>query len=264
MRNLFDFEEWEIPEKEAVLSKVNNLRTMHKLGLLGGEIMPEDANPNISKDSADNYHYFTLPMALNYQRDSYKLWPAATNAYKDEGSRKVFIPCEVYKMNLSELREYLVHYKIALQPNKHVEIWKTICDTIVENYDGDIRNLFAQTNGDVKLIKEIIQVQKKKEFPYLSGSKICNYWLYVMGDYTSVKLVNRQHITVAPDTHVIQSTFKLGLINPTERENPKIREMVSEVWNEILENSSLLPIDIHTPLWLWSRGGFRSIITTEK
>ncbi|MDR2145418.1 MAG: hypothetical protein LBE91_03025 [Tannerella sp.] len=264
MNSLFDYEKWEMPDREVILKKIDNLRNMHKLGLLGGEIMPEDANPKLDKGSAENYHYFTLPMALNYQRNSYKLWPAATNAYKNAESRKVFTPKEVCKMNLSELRDHLVHYKIALQPNKHVEIWKTICDTIVDNYDGDIRNLFTQTNGDIKLIKEIVQEKNKKGFPYLSGSKICNYWLYVMGDYTSAKLINRQHITVAPDTHVMQSTFKLGLINPKEKDNPKVREMVSDVWNEILKDTSLFPIDIHTPLWLWSRGGFTQIVTIEK
>lgn len=36
--------------------------------------MPEDANPNLEKNSLENYLYFTLPMALNYQRNSYTLW----------------------------------------------------------------------------------------------------------------------------------------------------------------------------------------------
>lgn len=37
--------------------------------------MPEDSNPNFSSDEIEmRLAYFTLPMALNYQRDSYKLW----------------------------------------------------------------------------------------------------------------------------------------------------------------------------------------------
>lgn len=42
-------------------------------------------------------------------------------------------------------------------------------------------------------------------FPYLGGNKICNYWLYVMEQYTDVKFIDRENITVAPDTHVIQA-----------------------------------------------------------
>ena len=30
--------------------------------------------------------------------------------------------------------------------------------------------------------KIFIQKENKKKFPYLSGTKICNYWLYVIGN----------------------------------------------------------------------------------
>ena len=46
---------------------------MWKEGKPGGEFMPEDSNPHLSKASNENFLYFTLPMVLNYQRNSYKL-----------------------------------------------------------------------------------------------------------------------------------------------------------------------------------------------
>ena len=45
------------------------------------EVMPEDANPGLKKNSLENYLYFTLPMALNYQRNSYTLWQALYNTF---------------------------------------------------------------------------------------------------------------------------------------------------------------------------------------
>lgn len=51
--------------KEEVLKKVDILYNMWKKGSLGGEVMPEDANPHLDKSSLENYNYFTLPMALN-------------------------------------------------------------------------------------------------------------------------------------------------------------------------------------------------------
>lgn len=57
--------------KKIILDNVDKLMAMYKNGYLGGEVMPEDANPNLRKDSLENYLYFTLPMALNYQRNSY-------------------------------------------------------------------------------------------------------------------------------------------------------------------------------------------------
>ena len=84
-----------------------------------------------------------------------------------------------------------------------------------------------------------------------------NYWLYVMSQYTDAKLEDRQCITVAPDTHVIQVSEKLGLITHDEAEKPNIREKVSSLWEEVFRDTERCPIDIHTPLWLWSRGGFK-------
>ena len=56
--------------REEILKKVNHLVQAHKEGLLGGEKMPEDENPHLEKGSIQNIMYFTLPMALNYQRNS--------------------------------------------------------------------------------------------------------------------------------------------------------------------------------------------------
>lgn len=69
--------------KEEVLQKVDILYNMWKKGSLGGEVMPEDTNPHLDKSSVENYLYFTLPMALNYQRNSYKLWESALNTYNE-------------------------------------------------------------------------------------------------------------------------------------------------------------------------------------
>ena len=79
-----------------------------------------------------------------------------------------------------------------------------------------MKKLFDSLDNDVDKIKKFIQKENKKKFPYLSGTKICNYWLYVIYQYTDRKYKNIEHLTVAPDTHVIQATHRLGLINNEE------------------------------------------------
>ncbi len=239
-----------------ILDKVYKLLELYHQGLLGGEIMPEDANPHLSKDSNENYIYFTLPMALNYQRNSYKLWEAANKSFSDAATADVFIPHKVLGMTNDELREKLLKYKLALQPNKHTEIWKTISKTIIDNFDGDLRHLFLSNDSDVKKIKAYIQ-NHKKSFPYLGGTKILNYWLYVMEQYTNMQFTNRQYISVAPDTHVIQASVKLGIINEADINKSNIREELSQKWQEMLQQEKIVPIDVHTPMWLWSRQGFK-------
>ena len=78
-----------------------------------------------------------------------------------------------------------------------------------------------------------------------------------MSQYTDARLENRQYIIVDPDTHVIQASEKLGLIKYDELEKPTIREKVSLLWEKVFREMARSPIDIHTPLWLWSRGGFK-------
>jgi len=81
-----------IQNRNKILEKVEKLIKMYNQGELGGEVMPEDVNPHLKKESLENYLYFTLPMALNYQRNSYTLWESALKTFNDEETRFVFEP----------------------------------------------------------------------------------------------------------------------------------------------------------------------------
>lgn len=239
---------------DKVISKVKKLIEMHKQGLLGGEFMPEDSNPEFDKNSEENLVYFTLPMALNYQRDSYKLWQSALATWNDVESKDVFDLNCVCEMSSEELKLKLVKHKVALQPNKQPLIWRKLCETFNKGFGG-VKLFFENFDCDIVKIKEYI-TNNKKDFPYLSGTKILNYWLYVICNYTGISLKNKHEISVAPDTHVLQSSVKLGVILKEELLKNNIREIASERWKNILQGTGIDPIDIHTPFWLWSRNGF--------
>lgn len=232
---------------------------MHRNGELGGEVMPEDANPHLPRSSRENYLYFTLPMALNYQRNSYTLWESALKTYMDEDTRFVFEPALCLEKTFEEVQTALIKYKVALQKQKQTEIWLSLCKTFVEYFDGDIRKLIADMDYDVVKIRNYIQVLHKKQFPYLSGTKICNYWLYVIYQYTDCRYRNIEMLTVAPDTHVCKATYRLGLISDEEFTSGMVQNIVIERWQELLTGTAYNPIDVHTPLWLWSRNGFCDI-----
>lgn len=248
-----------IMNKEEILDKVDKLIVMYKTGELGGEVMPEDANPHLGKSSLDNYLYFTLPMALNYQRNSYTLWDSALKTYQDEETRFVFNPKMCLDKSSEEVQYALTKYKVALQSQKQTEIWLSLCKTFVELFDGDIRKLFDMFDNDVDRIRDFIQKDNKKKFPYLSGTKICNYWMYVIWEYTDRKYKNIENLTVAPDTHVCKATHKLGLINDDEFNSSNVGQIVIDKWKELFKNTKYKSIDIHTPLWLWSRNGFKKV-----
>ena len=246
-------------DKRTILDNVDKLMIMYKNGELGGEVMPEDANPNLEKNSLENYLYFTLPMALNYQRNSYTLWESALKTYNDEETRFVFNPKLCLKKSFEEVQYALTKYKVALQKQKQTEIWLSLCNTFVEMFDGDIRNLFDQLDNDVNKIRNFMQKENKKKFPYLSGTKICNYWLYVIYQYTDRRYKNIECLTVAPDTHVCKATHRLGLITDEEFNSNNVQQIVIDRWQELFKGTKYKPIDIHTQLRLWSRNGFKEI-----
>lgn len=246
-------------KKEEILKKVDILYMMWKKGELGGEVMPEDENPHLDKTSKENYLYFTLPMALNYQRNSYDLWKNANKTYEDEETRFVFDPKLCLEKSFEEVQYALTKYKVALQKQKQTEIWLSLCNTFVKLYDGDIRKLFDELDNDVDKIRNFIQKDNKKSFPYLSGNKICNYWLYVIYQYTDRKFKNVENLTVAADTHVIKATHKLELITDEELNRNDVQLIVIDRWNQLFKGTKYKPIDIHTALWLWSRNGFKQL-----
>lgn len=200
--------EWRPCSRAEALTAVQQLRHYHETGLLGGSTMPEDAHPAIDASSADSYHYFTLSMALNYQRNSYVLWQCATRTYLDPECQVLFRPAEVAKMPEGAVRDRLLRHKLALQPQRHTKTWSRLAQTIVDLLDGDVRNLFRRTGSDAGQILDFVQKTHKGQFPCLAGAKICNYWLYVMQQYSDCNLTNRHALNIAPDTHVIQATIR--------------------------------------------------------
>lgn len=242
--------------KSEILKHVYRLIELYKTGRLGGEKMPEDENPHLPSQSLENYLYFTLPMALNYQRNSYVLWECAKRTWSDFETQTVFLPKAVIDMSENELREKLTKYKVALQQNKQPTIWRTLCNTIERDFNGDVRLLFLINNYSVQKIKEYI-LNNKKNFPYLSGNKIINYWLYVIEQRTDIVFLDRGNISIAPDTHIIQASERLGVITSNEKVKSNVQDIVANRWKELLSDTEYCPIDIHTPMWLWSRSKFK-------
>lgn len=241
--------------RKEIIENCKKLLEAYREGKLGYMKMPEDSNPGFSEEDKEiQLTYFTLPMSLNYQRDSYKLWDGALKTFNDKETKKVFDIKFSANLDKEKLKEMLIKYKVALQPNKHINTWQTISKTIYENWRS-IGNLLKSNDYDYLKVKETVQNKNKKGFPYLSGPKIFNYWSFIIQEYGKIKLKNSEFIEIAPDTHIVKCSVILGVINENETNLP--REKISEKWREILQGTGINPIDMHPPLWFWSRNGFQ-------
>lgn len=242
--------------REKIISNCKKLLNAYRLGQLGYMKMPEDSNPDFSETEKEIcLAYFTLPMSLNYQRDSYKLWEAALKTFNDPQTKIVFNIQSAADLDAAELREYLTRYKVALQPNKHIATWQTIAKTISKNWNS-IENLLQSIDYDFLKLKDTIQKQFKSGFPYLSGPKIFNYWSFIIQEYGKIKLDNSEFIEIAPDTHITKCSVILGVITQAEAQI-LTKEKISVKWRELLRGTGINPIDLHPPLWFWSRNNFQ-------
>ncbi|WP_232700255.1 hypothetical protein [Brevibacillus daliensis] len=251
-------------EKEKLLKNVKTLMKMHSEGLIGGELMPEDVLIGVVSED-ELMDVLTLAMALNYQRNSYSLWESVVKAYRDEETKWIFNLHAVANSDIDILRSSLLFHRVGLQPNRHPEIWKRVAKGIVKSsVKGNVQGLIESVQFDISSLKKIMQGTRKSDFPYLSGPKIFNYWLYVLESYTNVSWNSRELITIAPDTHILKATVKLGLCSSEVLNGAaEDRQTVAKVWEDVLTGSGLAPIDIHTPLWLWSRAGFPQLSSLE-
>ena len=240
---------------QTIIQQCKSLLDAYEEWLLGYMKMPEDEHPDFSiEEREERLCYFTLPMALNYQRNSYTLWEASLKSWEDDTTKDIFDIQQVSIMDEEVVREKLLKYKVALQPNKHIQTWKNIAWTIADNR-WSLSALFEAIDYDFLSLQKVIQKTYKKGFPYLSGPKIFHYWSYIIQRYWGIVLKNSDYIEIAPDTHIIQCSVKLWIIS--EEESKKLsKDHISQRWRDILKGSWINPIDMHSPLWFWSRNGF--------
>jgi endonuclease III len=240
--------------KEKILKKVFALHSLYRDGKIK-TLSQHEVNPGLDKSSRENYLYFTLPPCLNFQRNSPAMWQAALKTWEDSKTNYLFFPEEVCKTKIEKVRSDLLQHKLSLQKNKHTEIWATISKTLTEHFQSDPRAVLRAGDNDAEKILTLVQKDRKKLFPYLSGPKMANYWLYILSRSTDMQLRNMGYVSIIPDTHVIQCSRKLGIVD--ERATS---EKVAEAWKELLSGTGLSPIDMHPVLWNWSRNNFNPVI----
>lgn len=237
--------------KKTILKKLRKLKKVFDEGNIP-IAHKHEINPGLPKSSRENYLYFIMTCSLNFQRISPNTWKSALATWNDRQTNFVFFPEKVVKVSDTKLRRALLKHKLALQPNKHIDIWKRISHTFYNHFNGDPRNLIKCGNNDTAEILKIVQTDMKKGFPYLSGPKLSNYFLFILLAYSNLKMKNIHLISIIPDTHIMKSTAVLGILKDSQI-NPKNVELA---WRELLEGTEFSPIDFHSILWNWSRNKF--------
>ena len=234
-----------------ILERVRRLFGLFQEGKIP-HLHEHEVNPGLSAGSRENYLYFTLPVCINFQRNSPALWKSALATYMDTETNYLFFPEKIAQVAFEHVQADLCKHKLALQKHKHTEIWTRLANTFHTSFENDPRKLLQAENWDVTQIKQRIQVVDRKLFPYLSGPKMTNYWLYILSCYTDIQLTHMEEISIIPDTHVLQASQMLGLSDSLA--SP---QKVAEIWRLLLQDSGFNPVQLPPVLWNWSRNNFQ-------
>jgi hypothetical protein len=232
------------------LDRVRKLMQAYNDGLIP-TLAEHEVHPDMPLGSRENYLYFTLPVCINFQRNSPAMWRSALATYRDPQTNYLFFPEKLAQVPTEKARTDLTKHKLGLQPNKHTLIWTTIANTLHAHFQDDPRNIITKAHNSVAELIQLLQVTDKKIFPYLSGPKLSNYWPYILSQYTDVRFNDMHAISIIPDTHIIQSSIKLGLV--TVNATPL---QVEAAWQQLLKDSNISPVQVHPVLWNWSRNNF--------
>ncbi len=236
-------------QKEIQLS----IRHLFDVYNAGGLPRPEqhEVHPGLDLGARENYLYFTFPCAINYQRNSPAMWASALATYQDEETRFIFEPTLVANASFEDIQAAMVKHKLALKTTKDPDAWRRLSLTFAEKYDADPRKLAEEADFSIARMIEIVQKERKADFPYIGGPKLSNYWLFILSRFTDITFTDPYELSIIPDVHVIRASKLLGLVG----ENAKPKD-VDLAWRPLLKAMGIKPEVIHSALWLWSRSGF--------
>ena len=217
-----------------------------KTGFFKDYEMPEYIPPKgLDKSSREYALYLTYIIAIDFQTNAVKLWKRARSLYEDEP--KFFDPELIVSLDNSTLRD-IVRSLGARYPSGGADGWKKISQILLNEYDGDPRNI---TKKPIRL-KELRK--KLNSFPYLRGKKLNTLYIRAMGESGLFKIEDFDKLSVAVDIQVARVTFYTGVLTIEGSyygciHHEPIRPMIENVWSEAAKKLSIPAWYLDEPLW---------------
>lgn len=218
-----------------------------RTGFFAGYIMPEYVLPkNIREGSLEHALYLTYVISVDYQTDAVKLWRNARQTYSEKP--EYFNPKNVVAMKLEQLSSILRDLG-ARYPTNGAKAWKTISSILLEEYDGDPRNITPEPLT-ITQVKKLIQ-----KFPNLKGKKLSNFYLRAMGEKGLFRIKDLNELDIPVDVQVAKFTIYTGCLQLTKGSltgcihEPPIQPAVEEIWRKAARVLGIAPWELDEPIW---------------
>lgn len=233
-------------DKASKIAKILNDQFRNRSGFFKGYEMPEYLPPaRLDKASREYALYLTYIIAIDFQTNAVRLWSRARSLYEDEP--KLFEPEVIIGLDKNYLRN-IVRSLGARYPSGGADGWKKISKILLDEYDGDPRNITKEP-----LSLEDIR-KKLQAFPYLRGKKLNNFYIRAMGENGLFKIKDFDKLSVAVDIQVARITFYTGVLRIKGSyygciHHKPLRPIIENVWNEAAKRIGVPAWYLDEPLW---------------
>ena len=240
-----------------------------RTGVFEGADLPESRPlDNMAPDSYERVMFYTLTVSIDYMRSASDLWDSARKTINDEGVKWVFQPRMVSEKTMPELVEALSKHKLSKKRNRDAEIWRTICLSLLELFDGDPRNLFKEYDYNAYQIFDAMRNKYGKRFPYLAGStgtsKILSLWIRIMHKEAGIPFKGLELVPIPIDIHTARATITTGCVaGDFEGKFGELVNIAKKAWVETCTGTEYYPLQLDEALWNLGRFGCSNIVNGE-
>ena len=209
--------------------------------------MPEYVLPrNLKEGTREHALYLTYVISIDYMTDADRLWKKSRGAYELYPER--FTPEEILKIS-SRTVENVVKGLGARFYSNAAKTWIKISKLLVDKYDSDPRNI---TRGSL----EVAEIKRRlRDFPYLRGNKLSNFYIRAMGETGLFKLKNLNELDIPVDKQVARFTIYTGVLRLLSeqfvgcaQEEP-LRSLIEEAWRNAAKKLGTAPWKLDEPIW---------------
>lgn len=219
----------------------------NRKGIFADYSMPEYILPkNLEAGTREYALFLTYVISIDYMTDAVKLWERSRGAYELHPER--FTPEKILKASPRSV-EIFVRRLGARYYTNAAKAWIKVSRVLNDKYDGDPRNITREP-------LEIVDVKKRlKDFPYLRGSKLSNFYIRSMAEKDLFKVKNFNELDIPVDKQVARFTMYTGVLKLLSgqfvgcvQEKP-MRDFIEEAWRNAAKKLGTAPWKLDEPMW---------------
>ena len=209
--------------------------------------MPEYILPrNLKEGTREHALFLTYVISIDYMTDAEKLWKRSRGAYELHPDR--FTPEEILRFSPRTVENIVKSLGARFYSNA-AKTWIKISKLLVEKYGGDPRNITKEP-------LEIDEIKRRlRDFPYLRGNKLSNFYIRAMGETGLFKVKNLKELDIPVDKQVARFTMYTGVLKLLSEQftgcvhEEPMRGLIEEAWRNAAKKLDTAPWKLDEPIW---------------